>query len=118
MKTILLVSNDVNFIKMKKQIVERDAFVECRMFPNPVMALFYVQQNPHIDEIIVDYKMVQMNGFIFSQRVINLGIEPRIIVYSNCNEKALQFLRKQYNLEDKVEISTTTDIDSLMYAIS
>lgn len=58
--------------------------------------------------------MPRMNGFELASKLLELFPALRIVVCSGHDKMTLDDIRKKYNMEDKVEITTKDDMDFMM----
>jgi CheY-like chemotaxis protein len=79
MKTILVVDDDPDILALEEKILKREGY-EVLIATNGAGAITLVKEGKHIDLILLDVMMPNINGFEVSQWVRGSGSEKRIPV--------------------------------------
>lgn len=116
MKKIVLVDDYADYAETLKEFIERFNDAQCVTFSNPIDALLYVLENKDtVDILLTDYEMPQMNGFSLASKLLEEKVNIRIILSSGHSKQTLEKICKQYDLENKIELTTKGDLEILMH---
>lgn len=110
-KNIVLVDDYVEFLEILSEFIEKSNNAKCITFSNPCDALSCISSLENVDLVITDYEMPRMNGFELSCELLKLNPTLKIIIHSGNDEKYLKAIRSKYNLDDKVEITTKSNLE-------
>lgn len=112
MKKIVIVDDYIDFVENLGEFIERFNDAKCVTFCSSSNALMYILNNKDVDILITDYEMPGMNGFMLAHRLAVIEeLKLRIIICSGHDKRTLEEIRRQCDLEDKIEVICKTDME-------
>lgn len=113
MKKIVVVDDNKSFAELERMLIEEYNDAKCMLFVNSTEAYEYIAREKSIDILVTDYEMPCMNGFELAAKVLIKKPDIRIIIVSGHDERYLQSVKKQYNLDNKIEVICKSNISFL-----
>ena len=102
-KKIVLVDDNSQYANALAEFIEKPDKQECIVFTNPVDAFNHIVNN-HVDILLTDYQMPNMNGCQLAQKVLEKNSNIRIIIMSGYDNGYIKKACNEYGIDEKVEI--------------
>ena len=102
-KKIVLVDDNSQYANAMAEFIEKPEKQECIVFTNPAEALNHIENN-HVDILLTDYQMPNMNGCELAKRVLKKKSDIRIVIMSGYDNSYIKKICNEYGIDEKVEI--------------